>query len=110
MRSACLLGILTIVMAVGCHRSAPYVEIADRDSMESCEKLTESDRNPSQEEVAQFFISEVGVDVKSVHVARGSLCAGVILFAISLDDGEFRHPFFVEVEPNSKRMRLLRPH
>jgi hypothetical protein len=70
------------------------------------EELT--DRSTRQEAV-RYFIDQVGIEVEALAVARGSMCDGRAMFAISLGDKKFRTPFFVEIDLKTHQKILMRP-
>lgn len=104
--------VIILLSVAGCAESrvTTPVEFVDRKSIESCDVLSKTDEQPLRERASTFFLSEVQADVSNVRIARGAKCDSEILFAISVDDANFRRPFFVRVDSKSRKMELLRPH
>lgn len=100
--------ILTILLgACGCQRDT-VIHLSGQPSDQSCAALSETDNKKLKPDVAQYFLSEVGVEVKELTLHRGSQCEDAAIFLIVVNEMPPR-PFFVKVDRRTGNMSLGRP-
>jgi hypothetical protein len=87
----------------------PSITFVERNSFDDCPALASLEGTELRKAAAKFFLAEVGASVANVRIGLGSRCNSETLFAVSVDDADFRAPFFVRVNNGSGKMDLIRP-
>jgi hypothetical protein len=110
MRSAYALVIVCMLFA-SCRGSfgEPSITFVERNSFGECPALASLEGTELRKAAAKFFLAEVGASVSNVRIGLGSRCKSEILFAVSVNDADFRAPFFVRIDNESGKMELIRP-
>jgi hypothetical protein len=110
MRSAHALVIVCLLFA-SCrgYSAEPAVAFVERNSFGECPAVASSEVMELRKAAAKFFLANVGAAVSNVRIGLASRCKAETLFAISVDDAEFKAPFLVRVDNESGKMELIRP-
>ncbi len=104
-----LLLLLFIGLSASCGQGTPEIEYKKTKTFSDCPQV-EKDRQSLKYSAVNFFIEELGMDVKKISIQEGVICDGKIIYAIAVEDPiSLGQVWFVEFDLQKKTQVLHRP-